>query len=82
MPFKAETLLSLNCIYSYNHFLPLRVKNSVSTIKTGRLELFRKIIDVNCERGVKHINKLYGEMQTFVMLQQLVHIVTTALKWS
>jgi len=80
MPFKAETLLSLNCIYS--QFLPLRVKNSVSTIKTVQLELFRKIIGVNCERGVKHINKLYGEMQTVLMLQQLVHIVTTALKWS
>jgi len=80
MPVKAETPLSLNCIH--NQFLPLRVKNSVSTIKTGRLELFRKIIGVNSERDVKHINKLYSEMQTFLMLQQLVYIVTTALKWS
>jgi hypothetical protein len=78
MPLKVETFLSLNYIYS--QFLPLRVKNSVSTIKTGRLDLFRKIIGVNCERGLKHINKLYGEMQTFLMLQQLVHIVTSALK--
>jgi len=76
---KAETLPCPNCIY--NQFLPLRVKNSVSIIKTGRLELFRKIIGINYERGVKHINKLYGEMRTFLMLQQLVHIITTALKW-
>jgi hypothetical protein len=77
---KAETLLSLNCMYS--QFIPLRVKNSVSTVKTGRLELLRKIIGANCELGVKRINKLYDEMQTFLTLQQLVRIVTTALNWS
>ena len=71
----------LNCIYS--QFLPFRVKNSVFTIKTGRLELLREIISVNCESGVKHSNnKQYGKKQTFLILQQLVHIVTTALKWS
>jgi len=43
--------------------------------------MFRKIIGVDCECGMKHFNKLYGKMQIFLMLQQLVHIVTTVLKW-
>jgi hypothetical protein len=44
------------------------------------LTLFREMVAVYCENRMEHINTLCGQNpEPFLMLKQMVHIVTTAL---
>jgi hypothetical protein len=41
--------------------------------------LFRETVAVYCENHTEHINTLCGHNAEFLMLNQVVHIVTTGL---
>jgi hypothetical protein len=38
--------------------------------------LFREVISAYCEDHIKHINTLFGQMQSFLVLKQEVHVAT------
>jgi hypothetical protein len=68
----AETL------YIRIQFVPHR-KHCVSVTETNRLMLFRETVAVYCENHAEHKYTLWGRIQSFSMLKQVVHIVTTRL---
>jgi hypothetical protein len=42
--------------------------------------LFREAVSLYCENNTKHINMLYGEKQSFWMMNLVVHMLSTLLK--
>jgi hypothetical protein len=49
--------------------------------KTNRLMLFGEgKIAVYCENHIRHTHNICGENKVFLMLKQMVHIVTSVLK--
>ena len=52
--------------------------NSLSFM-TCRLMLVREIIRFYCENHTRLINRLCDDKQTFFMLQQVLHVITTAI---
>jgi hypothetical protein len=55
-------------------------KHYVSTTKPNRLMLFRETVAVYCENHKEHTEiHSVGRMQSFITLDQMVHIVTTGL---
>jgi hypothetical protein len=47
--------------------------------KINRLLLFGETVAVYCENHMKHTNTLVGRMQSFGVLKQVVHIITSGL---
>jgi hypothetical protein len=41
--------------------------------ETSRLMLFRDVIAICCEKHAKHINRLFGKIQSFLILKYAVH---------
>jgi hypothetical protein len=48
----------------------------VSTTKPNRLMLFGETVAVYCENNTEHTYTLFGQNAVFLMLKQVVHIVT------
>jgi hypothetical protein len=48
----------------------------VSATEPNRLMLFRETVAVYCENHTGHTNSLCGQNSKFLMLKQVVHIVT------
>jgi hypothetical protein len=48
----------------------------VTATKPSRLMLFRETVSVYCENHMEHTDTLCGQNAGFLMLKQVVHIVT------
>jgi hypothetical protein len=47
------------------------------TAKTSQLMLYREVISVYYDSNMKDLNTHCSKMQSFLMLQKVVHVVTT-----
>jgi hypothetical protein len=76
-PFKTDFFSKL--LYEYS-FRTSQETHYVSATKPNRLVLFTDIFSVYCENHEEHITHSVGRMQSFIMLQQVAHIVTAEFK--
>jgi hypothetical protein len=52
----------------------------VSATKLTRLMLFGETVALYCENHTEHTNTMYGRMQSFIMVKNMVHMSTVALR--